>query len=197
MKRKILALAAAALLLASAAFIAVSAADTDADFKIELNREAKQVTITGSGYEPNAGVSLMAAYDEIPAFGNLDYVGQLTAGADGTIEIVYPSRYEGDWLGGQSYYVMLNGQLKSEALYATTAKAHSSVRYNMRLNDGNKPLEFEIDGVAYEFTSSNPGVVRVSAEGVATPVRSGTAVITLRATDGGDASSSITVFVTP
>ncbi|MDR0423906.1 MAG: hypothetical protein LBH39_00335 [Clostridiales Family XIII bacterium] len=196
MKKKILALAAAMLLLASAAFIAVSAADTEAGFNIALERETKQVTITGAGYAPNSEVSLMAAYDVIPAFGNLDYVTQLTADAEGNIACTYPSSYDDDWLGGQSYYVMVNGQLKSEMLQATTVKAHSSVRYNMKLKK-DEILDFEIDGVLYEFTSSNPGVARVSSEGLVTPVRSGTAVITLKATDGSDMSSSITVFVTP
>jgi hypothetical protein len=197
MKKKILALTAAVLLLASAAFIAVSAADTDADFNFALDKETKQVTITGSGYLPGSAVSLMAAFNEIPAFGNLDYVGQLTVDADGNIDFTYPSRYEGDQLGGQSYYVMINGALKTEAFMTTTVKAHSSIRYNMRIKDGAQPLNFEIDGVLYEFTSSNPGIVRVSSEGIATPVRSGTAIITLKATDGSGKSSSISVFVTP
>ncbi|MDR0423929.1 MAG: Ig-like domain-containing protein [Clostridiales Family XIII bacterium] len=197
MRKKILALTAAVLFLASAAFIAVSAADTDAGFSIALDRATKQVTITGAGYAPNADVSLMAAYDAVPAFGNLDYVGQLKADAEGSIAFTYPSSYAGDWLGGQSYYVMVNGQLQSEMLQATTVKAHSSVRYNMKLKGDDQPLDFEIDGVLYEFTSSNPGVARVSSEGLVTAVRSGTAVITLKATDGSGKSSSITVFVTP
>ncbi|MDR1136563.1 MAG: hypothetical protein LBL49_10410 [Clostridiales Family XIII bacterium] len=196
MKRKILVMVAAVLILAPAIFVAVSAADTGEDFSITLDRAGKNVTVTATGYAPNESVSLLAAYDAVPEFSNLDYIDQLKADEDGNLSITYPSRYEDEWLGGQSYYVALNGKVKSEALYATAVKANPSVRISVKLRTTYQ-LDFDIDGIAYEFTTSNASIAKVSESGLITPVRAGSAVITLRATDGSDLASSIVVSVTP
>ncbi|MDR1000054.1 MAG: hypothetical protein LBL96_04525 [Clostridiales bacterium] len=196
MKRKFLVLLAAALILASAIFIAASAAGPDEDFSIALDRAAKQVTVTGTGYAPNESVSLLAAYDAVPSFSNLDYIDQLKADEDGNLSITYPSRYEGDWLGGQSYYVTLNGNSKFEALYATTVKANPSARISIKLKE-TRQLDFEIDGVAYEFTSGNASIAQVNESGLIKPVRAGSTTITLKATDGSGLTSSVLVSITP
>jgi hypothetical protein len=196
MKRKFLVLTAAALILAPAVFVAGSAAEAGADFSIALDREAKEVTVAGSGYAPYEAVSLLAAYGAAPEFTNLDYIDQLAADGNGDLSLTFPSRHEDEWLGGQSYYVALNGRLKSEALYATSVEANPSPRVNMRLKTKYQ-LDFAIDGVAYEFISSNANIAKVDADGLITPVRAGSAVITLRAADGSGLSSSVVVFVTP
>jgi hypothetical protein len=58
-------------------------------------------------------------------------------------------------------------------------------------------LEGVTGGIPYEFTSSNPGVVRVDQTGLVTAVRAGTATVSLKLTDGSGRTASAMVVVTP
>ncbi|MDR0424342.1 MAG: prolyl oligopeptidase family serine peptidase, partial [Clostridiales Family XIII bacterium] len=88
------------------------------------------------------------------------------------------------------------GWLFSQKKLASYAKANPASRVTVR---GKAPIKlgYEIDTNDYVFESSNPGVARVDAYGNVTPVRAGTAAITLRATDGSGLISSIVITVTP
>ncbi|MDR0425449.1 MAG: Ig-like domain-containing protein [Clostridiales Family XIII bacterium] len=194
-KRKALISFVTILLLAACFPIATSAAETGADFSLTLDRAARTVSVTGTGYAPNERVSLVAAYNAPPAFQNLDYISQLSADESGAFSVTFPSA-KGEWLGGESYYVALNGVVKSAAIYATRAVANPATRVSIKAG-GSYQLDYQIDGIAYEFVSGNNSVARVSAGGLVTPVRAGSAAITLRATDGSNLSSSVIIIVTP
>ncbi|MDR1135058.1 MAG: hypothetical protein LBL49_02605 [Clostridiales Family XIII bacterium] len=195
MKRKILIPLAVLLLTVPIFLAAVSAADDASDFTLALNRADGTVTVVGTGYEPGEMVSLMASFNKAQDYQNMDYVDQLTADGGGDFTITFPTK-DGELLGGQTYFVALNGEVKSEQLYATQVKANPSARISLRLRSSYQ-LDYLIDGVAYEFVSGNPSIVRVDETGKLTPVRAGTAVISLRATDGSGLTSSVTVSVTP
>jgi hypothetical protein len=53
------------------------------------------------------------------------------------------------------------------------------------------------NGAPYEFISSNPNIVRVDQAGVITAVRAGSAVVSLRLTDGSGRVASAMVVATP
>jgi hypothetical protein len=193
MRRK----AIAALLATAAALLGLIATTSAADspsFGILLDKEGKTVTVAASGFEPGEMVSLTAAYNEAPTFANLDYLDQITADAGGNVNVTFPSKAV-EWLGGHEYFVALNGQVKSEQILATYAKittaARSSVRVKSKLQ-----LEFDIDGVAYEFVSSNPTILKVDSSGLITPNRAGMATVSLRTTDGSRLIASVLVNVT-
>jgi beta-xylosidase len=79
---------------------------------------------------------------------------------------------------------------------ATYAEIDSPARMNVRLRS-TAQLQFSVDGVGYEFVSSNPGIVRVDHNGVVTPVRAGSAVVSIRTIDGSGLVDSVLVNVTP
>jgi hypothetical protein len=194
MRRKAIAVflvTAAALL---ALIVTTSAAD-NSSFGILLNKEDKTVTVTGFGFEPGERVSLMAAYNEEPSFANLDYLDQITADAEGGVIASFPSK-AGEWLGGHEYVVALNGQVESARILATYANINTAARSTIRVKSSLQ-LDFDIDGVAYEFVSSNPTILRVDSSGLITPNRAGMATVSLRATDGSGLTASVLVNVTP
>ncbi|MDR0424734.1 MAG: family 43 glycosylhydrolase [Clostridiales Family XIII bacterium] len=79
---------------------------------------------------------------------------------------------------------------------ATHLQINPSVRIAMKLKDSYK-LDTSTDGSKYEYSSSNPGIVRVSQDGLVTAVRAGQAVVTIRMADGTGMVSSAVVKVTP
>jgi beta-glucosidase len=81
-------------------------------------------------------------------------------------------------------------------LPGTYIDINPSARISMRLRTTYQ-LQVSTDGLTYEFTSSNPSIARVSESGLVTPVRAGTAIITVRLTDGSGFTSSATVNITP
>jgi beta-glucosidase len=96
----------------------------------------------------------------------------------------------------------LSGDLTLTAQWAplgTYVKINPSLRISIKLRDKDTPypLQVDTDGAKYAFASSNPGIARVDENGLVTPVRAGTAVITVRLTDGSGFLSSATVIVTP
>ncbi|MDR0424744.1 MAG: family 43 glycosylhydrolase [Clostridiales Family XIII bacterium] len=81
---------------------------------------------------------------------------------------------------------------------ATFLDIHTASRISMSLRTANElRLETSTDGVGYEYVSSNPSVARVSADGVVKAVRAGTAVISVRMTDGSGFVSSAVVTIRP
>ncbi|MDR1135940.1 MAG: hypothetical protein LBL49_07150 [Clostridiales Family XIII bacterium] len=193
MRKKAIFFSGAAVLIALALFVVTSASENSI-FSVSLNRDAQTVTVSGSGFEPGEMISLLAAYNS-PDYANPDYIDQLTADGDGDVSFTFPSR-EDKWLGGHTYYVALNGATLSTPIYTTSVKVHSSARVSLKLRS-TLQLDYEIDGASYAFTSSNTSILKVSADGVVTPQRAGSAIVTLKATDGSDLSSSLVINVTP
>ncbi|MDR0424077.1 MAG: Ig-like domain-containing protein [Clostridiales Family XIII bacterium] len=199
MKRKpiqiILAASIAASLMLIGAFAIAAAADTPDQFSLTLNRAEQTVTVAGDGYRPGEALSLIAAYNRSPDFsGPIDYIDQLAANAQGEVSFTFPVG-EDDWLGGNEYFVALNGVVQSEKLYATYAELDAPTRLSLRMRDGERTLAYDIDSAMYEFRSSNPSVARVSANGVVTPMRAGTTTISLISNDGSGLVRSIVVSV--
>ncbi|MDR1135653.1 MAG: glycoside hydrolase family 3 C-terminal domain-containing protein [Clostridiales Family XIII bacterium] len=79
---------------------------------------------------------------------------------------------------------------------ATYIQINPSVRLTIRPKE-TYPLVTSTDGEEYEYVSSNPSIAKVDENGVITGVRSGTAIISVRTTDGTTLSSSATVMVRP
>jgi hypothetical protein len=165
-------------------------------FSVTADKARKLVSVSGTGYAPNQNLQLRAAYNYEPSAADSDYASTVTADADGNLEFTLPAdATEGQpWLGGHSYYVSVDGVVESASIYATAAKVHTSVRATMKVKS-ELALAYTIDGVEYTFESSNQGIARVSADGVVTGVRAGTAVITLRATDGSGLTSTMMISV--
>jgi uncharacterized repeat protein (TIGR02543 family) len=84
---------------------------------------------------------------------------------------------------------------------ATFVKIHTSTRISIKLRDNKAGYQLmkstDLVGDEYVYTSSNPGIARVDADGLVTPVRAGVAVISIRLTDGSELVSSATVNITP
>jgi beta-glucosidase len=71
----------------------------------------------------------------------------------------------------------------------TPARASVKVKGTLELN-------LDTDGLKYEFTSSNNAIAKVDpVTGVVTGVRAGTAIVTVKLTDGSNLSSSVMVNV--
>jgi alpha-glucuronidase len=165
---------------------------------VTANKADKTVAVSASGFSPNQQVSLWASYGYSPGPLANDYSLRAIADAAGNIQLSLPDEVTqaASWLGGERYFVSLNGSIGSAQILATEAKVNSSARINLRLRQ-TLQLGYQIDGVAYEFTSSNPSVASVDPDGLVTPVRAGSAVITLRATDGSNLVSSLMINITP
>ncbi|MDR0569880.1 MAG: GH92 family glycosyl hydrolase [Clostridiales Family XIII bacterium] len=157
------------------------------------DKAAKTISIEGAGFTPNSKVIIKGAYNEAPDE-NLDYFGVLNADGEGRISASWAASERTLWLGGHNYYVAANGIVSGAPIYATKAKVHKAIKEYMNLG-ATMQLEFEIDGVKYEFVSSNPGVASVDGNGTVTGKRFGNCVIALRATDGGNAMSSMMLTV--
>ncbi|MDR1134691.1 MAG: hypothetical protein LBL49_00705 [Clostridiales Family XIII bacterium] len=194
MKRKSIVFLLVTVLLVAGVYLTTSAAE-NATFNVLLDRAGQTVTVTGSGYDANEKVSLIAAYNAPPAYDNLDYIDQLTADGDGNIAITFPSAQD-EWLGGHSYYVALNGEVNSEMILATYAKVHTASRISVKMRTPFQ-LSYDVDGVAFEFTSSNNSILKVDENGLITPVRAGSATVSIHTTDGSDLRSSALVNVVP
>jgi hypothetical protein len=82
----------------------------------------------------------------------------------------------------------------------TQLKANTTVRVSLRLSR-DKVNGYSVapvsDGNAYLYSSSNPAIARVDKDGKVTPVRAGTATISVRLDDGSGLVSSFIVTVTP
>ncbi|MDR0425190.1 MAG: bacterial Ig-like domain-containing protein, partial [Clostridiales Family XIII bacterium] len=166
------------------------------DFSVTADKARKLVSVSGTGYAPNQILQLRSAYNREPSAADSDYASEVRADADGNLEFTLPAdATEGQpWLGGHSYYVSLGGVVESASIYATVAKVHTSTRATLKVKR-ELELAYTIDGVEYTFESSNQGIARVSQDGVVTGVRAGTAVITLRATDGSGLISTMMISV--
>jgi hypothetical protein len=77
---------------------------------------------------------------------------------------------------------------------ATFLDIHTASRISMKVG-GELRMATSTDGVGYEYVSSNPSVARVSADGVVKAVRAGTAVISVRMTDGSGLVSAAVVSI--
>ncbi|MDR1157603.1 MAG: bacterial Ig-like domain-containing protein [Oscillospiraceae bacterium] len=166
-------------------------------FTVTADKAAKMVRIEGAGYAPGQTLTLWMAYDREPTRQDNDYAAQVTANGQGLVDFVLPEEAVRDqpWLGGHVFQVALDGDVQSsEMLLATQVRAHSSARVSLRIK-GKAILHFAIDGVLYEFVSSNPTIVKVDQKGVLTGVRGGTTIVTLRATDGSDLMHLVVISV--
>jgi hypothetical protein len=166
----------------------------EGNFDVAVDRETGTVSISGNGYTPNSRLEVLGAYNAPSTQSSSEYLDQVYTDASGRFAVEYKSSVD-SLLGGQEYNVTVNGVTKPTMLLATEAKINSGLRTNMVLKRPLK-LDFNVDGVKYEFTSSNPAVATVSDTGVITPVRVGSAAITLRTTDGSNITYSIMVNVT-
>jgi hypothetical protein len=166
-------------------------------FTVTADKAVRAVRIEGSGYVPGQTLTLWMAYDREPTQQDNDYAARIVADDRGVVDFVLPEEAVQDqpWLGGHVFQVALEGDIQSsEMLLATKVKAHSSARVSLRIK-GKAILNFTIDGVLYEFASSNPTLVQVNRNGVVTGVRAGTTIVTLRATDGSGLIHLVTVSV--
>jgi PKD repeat protein len=169
-------------------------------FVLTADKAGKTVTVSGSGYAPGQALTLKAAYNREPSDG--DYTAQVTADAEGRVHVVLPATVTetAPWLGGESWYVSLAGEVQSAPIYATYAKAHSSARISLRIK-AKAALNVQVDAIpeAYEVLSSNPAVVKVtrtvSGAWTVTGVKAGTAMITVRTTDGSNLTHLVVVSV--
>ncbi|MDR1134714.1 MAG: glycoside hydrolase family 3 C-terminal domain-containing protein [Clostridiales Family XIII bacterium] len=80
--------------------------------------------------------------------------------------------------------------------YGTELKANPATRISMKAR-GTYQLEPITDGYKYEYSASNPSVVKVDANGLLTAVRAGTATVSVRLKDGSDLLASVMVTVVP
>jgi hypothetical protein len=170
-------------------------------FEIVADKTNKTVTISGSGYAPNQLIVLRAAYNREPSSTDSDYTREIRADGNGNVAVTLPAEVTADlpWLGGHSYYVSLNGEVASAPIYATYAKAHSSARISLRIK-GKAPLNVQVDAIpeAYEVVSSNPAIVtvtRTSSGWTVAGVKAGTAMVTVRTTDGSNLTHLVVVSV--
>ncbi|MDR0424913.1 MAG: M28 family peptidase, partial [Clostridiales Family XIII bacterium] len=135
----------------------------------------------------------------------------LNAWGDWYIEAVAsPARYlltgkSDEYTALEQQYIEMIDNIRDEAVaYANNAiwtrgtflKANPSVRITVKMRN-TYPMAPATDSGLYEFTSSNPSVARVDKNGIVTPVRPGTAAISVRLIDGSGLVSSVTVNVTP
>ncbi|MDR1135736.1 MAG: InlB B-repeat-containing protein [Clostridiales Family XIII bacterium] len=90
----------------------------------------------------------------------------------------------------------VNALYEDNASVATFVKVHSSARGSIRLRQ-TLDLNWDTDASAYQFISSNPNIASVDQNGRVTALKSGTAVITLKALDDSALSSSTMLSVTP
>ncbi|MDR1136074.1 MAG: M28 family peptidase [Clostridiales Family XIII bacterium] len=138
-------------------------------------------------------------------------VEALNAWGDWYIEAVSsPAQYllsgkGDDYAALESQYAEQIDSVRDEAVaYAenaiwtrgTTVKVNPSVRIALKMRSTYQ-LNTVTDGGLYEYTSSNPGIARVDKNGLVTPVRAGTAIISVKLIDGSGLVSTATVNVTP
>jgi dipeptidase len=169
---------------------------SNGDFEIIADKANKTLTVTGDGYLPGETVTVSVGYDYAPDSQNNDYTTTISATTGGGFSITVPSNITGvaPWLGGDQYYVTVNGLTKSAAIYTTQVKAHTSIRIYVT-----RGVPFQlistIDGRLYQYTSANNNVVTVDQNGLLNPIRAGSATITLKATDGSNKSDVVAVTV--
>ncbi|MDR0670901.1 MAG: Ig-like domain-containing protein, partial [Oscillospiraceae bacterium] len=165
-------------------------------FEVAADKASQTVTITGSGYEPDAPVSLAVRYNAAPTDEVSDYADEVRTDKHGVLNVTLPEAVTQavPWLGGHSYYASVDGVVQSDSIYATVVKAHSSARVSLRIK-GKAKLNFSVDSETYEFTSSNPNIVAVDQTGTVTALRAGTALVRLRALDGSGLVHLVTVSV--
>ncbi|MDR0381571.1 MAG: hypothetical protein LBH86_06220 [Oscillospiraceae bacterium] len=164
-------------------------------FAVTADKASRTVTVTGSGYEPDASVSLAVRYNAAPGEES-DYTAEVRTDKRGLLNFTLPGTVTQDrpWLGGHSYYASVDGEIQSDRIYATLVKAHSSARVSLRIK-GRAKLNFSVDSETYAFASANPNIAKVDETGMVTALRAGTTIITLRALDGSDLVHLVTVSV--
>jgi hypothetical protein len=166
-------------------------------FTVTADKASRTIRIEGSGYAPGQTLTLWVAYNREPTQQDNEYAAQITANSEGLVDVTLSEEIVKDqpWLGGHIFQAALDGDVQtSEMLHATQVKAHASARVSLRIK-GKAILRFTIDGVLYEFAASSPTIVKVDQNGVVTGLRAGTALVTLRATDGSDLMHLVTVSV--
>ncbi|GHU50891.1 hypothetical protein FACS1894127_6740 [Clostridia bacterium] len=174
----------------------VGGADVPGDFQVTVDKEKKAVSVKGSGYVPNESLSVRVAYNSIPTAGANDAEAVVTADEKGNFETSLQSDAitKAPWLGGEKYYAAVAGSSASAPVFASAAKINAPLRLNVRLKAPYQ-LNISIDSTTWEYRSSNPAVAKVDKNGLITPVRVGTSVITVSATDGSGVSASIMLNV--
>lgn len=147
----------------------VNAVSENAKASIRINGETDEVTVTGTGFQPNSDLTLYAAYEQASsrmraASGMPDYVAQLKADASGSFRYTYVSNY--DVNSESNIDVTIGGTGLAEAVKTTTrtnasvdrepvANRAGEVTYNDKIIDVSK-----VEGL---FTlDSNAGEPRFS-----------------------------------
>ncbi|MDR1157550.1 MAG: hypothetical protein LBK75_04490 [Oscillospiraceae bacterium] len=194
MKRRPIAFLLAAALVLQFCLVGALAADA----VLTVDKSEGIVSVEAEGFAPNARLSLLAAYDAVPTFENLDYINQYAADDEGVVELDIPAK--ADLVGGEYYHVTLGGQQFKVGVPLESVRVHSSARVSVRIK-AKAPLLVSADGVrsAYDIISSNPAIAVVTeADGKFTVqgLRAGTAIITIRVKDDfGGATHIVTVSV--
>jgi len=89
-------------------------------FSLGLDFMKKEITVTGSDFDPGERISVVAGYNEsalrhLALPNNMDYIGQIKADELGSATTKFLSRVE-SWRTNHSYYVALNGTEKQGLL---------------------------------------------------------------------------------
>ncbi|GHU49144.1 hypothetical protein FACS1894127_1650 [Clostridia bacterium] len=164
-------------------------------YTMSLDKATRTITINGSGFAPNQVFNLLGGYTTTPTALSYDFKAAPVANAGGNISYSFASP-EPLWMAGERYYVSLSGDIRSEIIpdVVTQVKIEAPLRLNLVIR---RPYELSltVDGPGFVYNCSNKSVATVDSNGVITPIRTGTAVITVQTTDGSNLVSAIVINV--
>ena len=134
-------------------------------FSLGFDFAKKEITVTGSDFDPGEKISVVAGYNEsalqhlaIP--NNMDFIGQIKADEFGVASSKFLSRVE-NWRTNNSYYVALNGAEKQDLLTEISVEI---VGYNDTLVYGYPAnvvisVKSSLDDVTVWLTDENDAVI--------------------------------------
>jgi len=151
--------------------------------RINLDLEAKTVTVEVNGLPENRPFSLMAYYN-----GELDYLNQYTADEKGEATFTYPSGKQWATLG--EIKILINGVefnqtiVPVEGVTISGGSALTLIKHNATLELTAKVLPDNAADKRVTWISLNPAVATVT-DGVVKGVSRGLAIIKVATVDGG------------
>ncbi|MDR0570883.1 MAG: M28 family peptidase [Clostridiales Family XIII bacterium] len=164
------------------------------DFNISVDKTTREISVSGSGYAPNARLEVLGAYNAVPGQANNDFLDNVYTDGAGAFSATFRSARE-NWLGGEEYYVSVDGDTKAKMIFATKVKISGGALVYARVGEA-FDLDFTVDGVKYMFVSGNPRIAQVDEKtGRVTPLSRGKTAIGLKADDGSGLVSVISLTV--